>query len=262
MDVRRVFAVAKKDILLRLRYRGAYLVSAFFEPMRTGILFLLVYAGFFSSGAVSIGQVTGENYVVFLLLGMLLAVIFRFGFDMIAGAFFTEKIYQTIQGLLISPARKVEIILGMGLRGLIDILPMMVISLSIAYVLLPISPASFLYVMALMGLMYVLVLGVGFINAAYVLGNESISKVFDLVAWTWILLSCFYYPIESTPRLIRPFIELNPVYQANHAIKAAWMNGVLDFGSLTYVLAAAVLSLNFGVFIFNRVWKTRGIDGY
>jgi ABC-2 type transport system permease protein len=262
MQARRIIAVAKKEMLLRMRYRGAFLVSTFFEPLKMGLLFFFIYTGFYSSGASSIGGVTHSNYVVFLLLGILSGAYFRMGTDLLAFSFYNEKIFQTIKGLLISPAQKIEIILGIGIRGLVENIPMTVIIFAILFAVAPIGPAVFLYVLSMFALLYLLVLGFGFVSGAFALANESVSKIFDVGAWAWIMLSCFYYPIESTPRLIRPIIELNPAYQVNVAIKAAWMSGQMSAGSLAYALVAAIVSLYIGVIVFNAVWNRMGLEGY
>ena len=262
MKARRVLAIARKEMLLRLRFKCGYFFETISTPMRLAVLFLFIYGGFFSSGASNIGSVNEGNYIVFILLGMALSDILNTGFNLMARSFLWEKFWQTIHGFLISPATKIELICGIGIGGLVDSLPLLVVSMALSFFLMPISTANFLCVVVIILFAYMMILGFSFINAAFVLSNENFSAVFNFAALVMIFMSCFYYPIESLPRFLQPLAQINPVYHANIFIKSLWIFGVFEAKSLVYVFVMSVLSLFFGVYVFDRVLSRMGIQGY
>jgi ABC-2 type transport system permease protein len=262
MQINRILAIAKRQVILRLRFKWDYFMHTIVFPAKNLIAFLLIYLGFFYSGATNIGGITRENYIVFLLLGMMFMAIFNTGWDIIAGSFLNEKYWQTIQGVLISPAKKLEIILGYGIGGLVNIAPLLLLSLIFCYIIIPIRIINFVYIIILLLLMYLAILGAGFVQAALKLSNENIAALLTPAFWVWVFISCFYYPITSLPKFIHPIVELNPIYHANYVIKHLWIYNTFNIKSLFYLSLLSLMSLSAGIYIFNKVWKKIGIQGY
>jgi ABC-type polysaccharide/polyol phosphate export permease len=262
MKISRVLAIAKRQIILNLRFKWSYLLGTFIFPLKSLVGFFIVYSGFFYSGATNIGGITKETYVVFLLLGMIFMTIFNKGLGVISGAFTQEKFWQTIQGVLTSPAKKIEIVLGYGIGGLVNMLPLSVLSLAICYAIMPISIINFICIIILLALMYLTILGIGFIRAALQLSNENISAFLTPFFLGWMFISCFYYPITSLPKFTHPLVKLNPIYHANWVIKSLWMHGSFELKSFFYLALLSLISLSVGIYIFNKVWKKMGIQGY
>ena len=261
MRISRILTIAKKESVLKLRFKWGYIFDSIVNPLRLGLLFFFVYSGFFYSGAENIGGVTAKNYIVFVLLGMTMANLFTSGFKVISNSFLREKWWKTIQGLLTSPAKKIEILLGFGIGALADILPVFLFSIIIAYIILPISLINFLYFLAIIIITYLMVLGLGFINAVFTLSNENLASFFHFASWGVIFLSCFYYPITSLPKFIHPLVKLNPLYYANVVIKSLWMYNALSIKSIFYLSILSLISLGIGILVFNKVWKKLGIHG-
>jgi ABC-2 type transport system permease protein len=262
MKISRVLAITKRQIILNLRFKWGYFMNTFIFPLKGLISFMLIYLGFFYSGATNIGGITKETYIVFLLLGMVFMTIFGTGWGMISGSFMQEKYWQTIQGVLTSPAKKIEIIFGYGIAGLINILPFLMISLVSCYIIMPISLTNFIYIIILLLLMYLAISGIGFIQAALILSNEDLSALILPAFWAWAFISCFYYPITSLPKFIHPIVRLNPIYQANFVIKHLWIYNTFNIKSFFYLSLLSLISLSAGIYIFNKVWKKIGIQGY
>jgi ABC-2 type transport system permease protein len=262
MKINRILAIAKRQIILNLRFKWGYFMQTFIFPLKSLVAFLVIYLGFFYSGATNIGGVTRENYIVFLLLGMIFMVIFNQGWNIISSSFMQEKYWQTIQGVLTSPIKKIEIILGYGIGGLVNMLPLLLISLFFCYMVIPIRIINFIYITILLLIMYLAVLGVGFIQATLKLTNENIAALLTPVFWAWVFISCFYYPITGLPKFIHPLVKLNPIYQANFVIKHLWIYSTFNIKSLFYLLLLSLISLSAGIYIFNKVWKKIGIQGY
>ena len=262
MEINRIIAIAKKQLILNLRFKWGFFMNNFIFPLKSLISFFLIYIGFFYSGANDIGGVTRGTYVVYLTLGMTFFMIFNTGWNAIAQSFMQEKFWQSIQGILVSPAKKIEIILGYGIGGLMNFIPLLSISLIFCYILIPIGIIKFLYIIILLSLMYIIILGFGFIKAALNLSNENISALLTPAFWIWVALSCFYYPITSFPKFLYPIIYLNPIYHTNFVIKELWIYGKFYPKSFFFLSLTALISLSVGIYIFNKVWKKIGIQGY
>ncbi len=262
MKTSRILAIAKRQVILNLRFKWDYFMQTFIFPLKSLVAFLVIYLGFFYSGATNIGGITRENYIVFLLLGMMFMTIFSRGWNIIAESFMQEKYWQTIQGVLTSPAKKLEIILGYGIGGLVNIAPLLLLSLIFCYIIIPISIINFVYIVILLLLMYLAILGAGFIHASLKLTNENIAALLTPAFWAWVLISCFYYPITSLPKFIHPIVNLNPIYHANYVIKHLWIYNTFNIKSLFYLSLLSLMSLSAGIYIFNKVWKKIGIQGY
>jgi len=262
MKLYRIFAIVKRQILLNLRFKWDYFMKTIIFPLKSLVAFFVVYSGFFYSGATNIGSITRETYIIFLLLGMILMAIFNTGWQMISVSFMREKFWQTIQGILSSPAKKIEIMLGYGIGELVNILPLLLLSLILCYVITPINIINLLYVIILLLMMYLTILGVGFIRAALTLSNENLSAFLTPAFWGLAFISCFYYPVTSLPKFIRPLAELNPIYHTNFVIKSLWIHNTFNIKSLFYLFLLSLISLTIGIYIFNKVWKKMGIQGY
>lgn len=262
MNLRRVFAIARRHLLQSMRFRWDYIFGIFLGPLKLMLLFFFIYTGFFYSGARNIGGVTTENYIVFLALGTVMSSIFGKGYNAIRGGLRTEKWWQTAEGLLVSPATRLDILLGYGIASLIHSLPMFIMVFTFAYIIMPVPLLNLIYIIALMLAMYAAVLGVGLVYGAFALTNENYNTAFSIASSGILFLSCFFYPMVALPGIFHPLIKVNPIYLANHAVKSAWMQGTIEPKILVFMALASIASVSLGVHFFNRIWKRKGIQGY
>jgi ABC-type polysaccharide/polyol phosphate export permease len=260
MKAARIYAIFKAEVLLNLRFKWRFLVEALFR-LRASFLFFFMYYGFFRSGAQGIGTVNRENYVVFLLLGLILFSVFTQAFNFIGRSFLEKKWWKAVDGLVASPATTLDILLGTGLAALVEILPLLVLSLTFSWLLFPVSLTQVFGLLGILLLMYLGVLGIGFVRAAFVLTNENIDAWFNILYWMAVAGSCFYYPIVSLPEPLHPLVLANPVYHANIVAKAIWLGDPYSSASITYVAITAAISASLGSYLFQRIFERRGMEG-
>jgi ABC-type polysaccharide/polyol phosphate export permease len=260
MKAARIYAIFKGEVLLNLRFKWRFLVEALFR-LRASFLFFFMYYGFFRSGAQGIGTVTRENYVVFLLLGLVLFSVFTQGFNFISRSFLEKKWWKAVDGLVASPATTFDILLGTGLAALVEIVPLLGLSLLFSWVLLPVGLTEILALLGVLLLMYLGVLGIGLVRAAFVLTNENVDAWFNILYWMAIAASCFYYPIVSLPPPLHPLVLANPVYHANIAAKAIWLGEPYSTTSVIYVAITAAISAPLGSYLFRRIFEGHGVEG-
>ncbi len=262
--VSQILAVAQKEIKLNFRFKYNYFLELLLRPIRLLALFFIVYSGFFYRGSAGIGDITKENYIIFLALGALMNFYFLMGFDMVSLKFRQEKFWRTIQAIFISPVNKLSLIFGIGLSELVRLVFISVILILPIYVLIPVSGAKFLLIILVIMLIYFGIIGISFIEGAFWLTNENYVFIFKYFFWGWGFISCFYYPIEALPEFIHPLVLANPVYHALLIIRNLWTEGyVQNIGyHLGIVLGFVVISLSLGSYIFSSVTEKREITGY
>ena len=127
--------IAEKETKLALRYKVPFFTSSLVGPIIRIMPFLLVYWGFFAFGEnASIGgEVTSANFVIFLILGMLCDVFFDTGWKTFTGRFMTEKYWQTIEAMLLSPINRISFIFGGGLSDFISLFPSLLLFLAAGF---------------------------------------------------------------------------------------------------------------------------------
>ncbi len=264
MNFNHIYAIAKKQIKLDLRFKYGYFFDALIVPLRWFVMFAIIYGGFFSEGADTLGMVERENFIQFLLLGSLAYSYFASGFSLFHSKFVQEKYWKTIQGILIAPFNKMDFILGMGLSELLRHVIITPFFLIILYALSPASLNSILLIIITILLMYFGVLGISLLQGVVYLINEDVLPLFSYLFWTWGIFSCFYYPIEALPAVFNPLVELNPIYHGLVIVREVWIYGTVSnfLYHLEFVLSFAIIAPLVSIFIFNKVITKYGITGY
>lgn len=262
--IKQAIAIAKKEIKLSLRFKYDYFFSTLITPIKFLIFFAIVYAGFFATGATGIGGIEKENYFLFLLFGSLIHSIMSSGFFLFQGNFLSEKYWKTIQALLIAPVKKINLIVGTGLSELFKNSIIISVLFIIAFILMRISFLNLLIVFVTLLLLMLGIIGFGLIPGTFALSNENFLFLFKYFLWAWGFLSCFYYPIEALPSIIKPLVLLNPVYHGLYIIRELWINGSVNnfFLHFLIVLNFAIIMPLISIIIFNKVIKKYGISGY
>lgn len=264
--------IAEKELGLDLRYKLPFLLGSTVNPLIRIIPFLLVYAGFFTlESKASLGEfMTFENFISFLFLGIVADSFFNVGYTTFRGKFLNEKYWQTTEILLLAPINRLAMITGVGLAEIVSIIPTLLIFLGTAYFFYPISLMQLFIVLAVLLMLFVLCLSLGLIAGSASLFNENLSPIFDYARVIIVFFSCFYYPREilaikqlgALGELFPSLALLNPIYQANFIIRSIWFTSQPPLEPLLYLTFFAIVSPIAAVYIFVKLWKWMGIQGY
>lgn len=266
-------AIAEKETKLALRFKFSFFAESLITPLIRIIPFLLVYSGFFligGEGAKIGGEVTSQNYVVFLILGMLADVFFYTGWSTFLGRFMNEKYWQTIDAILLAPINRISLIIGVGLADFIALCPSLFLFILFCIFTIPIPLVDLSLVLFALILLFSVSLSIGLIVGCTALFNENLTPLFGYARIIAVFFSCFYYPIEvlRMPALgelgnILPAIAyINPIYQINYIIRSIWLQGVIPLNSFIYALFFAVVAPLAAVYIFRRLFKVLSVQGY
>ena len=264
MNLKQIYAIAKKEVKLGLRFKYNFVFETLLSPLRLFVLFVIVYTGFFSSGASNVGNVEKENYLLFLLLGASVYSFFSLGFSLFYVKFYNEKYWKTIQALLIAPIDRIDLIMGVGLSEIVKLSLTMPFFFGMAFILSPTHLSSFIVVLVTILLLFLGVLSFSLIQGAFTLSNENFLFLFTYIFWIWGILSCFYYPIEALPDIVKPLVRVNPIYHGLVIVRGVWVDGYVSnfFVHFLFVLAFAILTPAVSIPIFNKVIKKYGATGY
>ncbi|MFH1225416.1 MAG: ABC transporter permease [Candidatus Diapherotrites archaeon] len=266
-------AIGEKETTLAMRFKFAFFADSMISPLMRIMPFLLVYWGFFllGQGTAAIGnEVTSQNFVVFLVLGMLADVFFFSGWSTFLQKFTAEKYWQTVDATLLAPINRLSLIFGVGLAEAISLFPSTLMFLALCFFLMPISFVNLALVLFALLLLFTVSLSIGLIVGCAGLFNENFVPLFGYMRIVVVFFSCFYYPLEvlRVPQFgaiggILPTIAyFNPIYQGVNVIRSIWLHGIVPFEPLMYLLFFAVVAPLAAVYLFRRLFRVMSVQGY
>ncbi|MBU2101019.1 ABC transporter permease [Candidatus Micrarchaeota archaeon] len=258
-----IIAITKKDFKLSIRFKTAYLLNTFINPFLSVIPLFIIYYGFLHyTGSEGFGGVTADNYVQFLIFGIIAQAFFYNGTYIFALKFREEKYWKTIDALFVAPINYLSLIIGTGINVGLNLLPLFLVFLLFASVF---GAPSILMITLTVLIMFILLgfcLGAGLIYGALTLFNENFDPFFRYFFAAWILLSCFAYPLNIIPEVFRGIVLINPVFHAVNFAREMWMHNFIAWGSFFYVLGFAIIMPIISVFVFKLAWKRMEVQGY
>ncbi len=258
-----IIAITKKEFKLSIRFKTAYLLNTFVNPVLSIIPLFIIYYGFLHyGGAEGLGGIDLSNYVSFLVFGIIAQAFFYNGVNAFSDKFKEEKYWKTIESLFIAPINYLSLIIGVGINIALKLIPLLFIFIFIVSLFHFGSIIEIILVILIMLVMLVFCLGIGLIFGSLTLFSENFDPVFRYFFAGWILLSCFAYPIEVIPESIRFIVELNPVYAAVTFTRTLWINQIVLWNNFLYVSAFALIFPLIAVYIFKIAWKRMEIQGY
>ncbi|MFH1878953.1 MAG: ABC transporter permease [Candidatus Omnitrophota bacterium] len=181
--------------------------------------------------------VPGIIALILLILTMLLT----------AMAIVKEKESGTIEQLMVSPIKPVELILGklipFGVIGLIDV--MLIILLSVALFRIPVrGNIFFLTGCALLYLLTTLGMGL-FISTRSKTQQEALMSTF-FIALPVVLLSGFIFSIDSMPVIVQWLTFLNPLRYFLDIVRGVFLKGI----GIKILWPQMTALLLIGIFVF------------
>ncbi|MFX0138120.1 MAG: ABC transporter permease [Candidatus Hodarchaeota archaeon] len=290
----KTIAVTEKELKLKLRFPLSFFAYIFVKPFYSLIPFLILYTGLFalqgpdltsiliffselkfndplvqyqlynflkSAFSSSLNQ---TNYLSWLIVGNLIFVFSKNGFDAFIEKFIFEKYWNTIQGTLLAPINRYLMLIGYILITLIESMIFFIMMIIISAFLFPISIFQIISIFLIACLMIVASGGIGLIKGSINLSTESYRVFFELGQFLILFLSCYTIPFEYFPEFLQGIIIINPFYHGVNLARNIFY-GVYTpdiFLSLLFIIIFAIITAIIGVYLFNKIWKKFGIHGY
>src|SRR3989344_1448636 len=254
LNIKQILAVAEKETKLNFRFKFNYFVQNLFETIKSAAVFILIYLGFFSFGAKSIGEVSPQNFVAFLLLGVIASTICYKGYYMFRDKFTNEKYWETISSLFISPLKKINLVIGVCLAELAHLLFLVIFFLVIVYLFYPTAIINVFAVFILFIIFFFMISSFGLIYGIISISLEQYSFLFILFYPILVFFSGFYYPIDVIPGILRIFSYINPVYYTVTLIRNIWLTGIQISDITMYfipIIAFTIIIPIIAILLFN-----------
>ncbi|MAF36017.1 hypothetical protein CL622_02765 [archaeon] len=260
-------AFAEKDLKLAFRYKVNFFAQTFLTPLTTVMPFLLVYSGYFLLGGTQVENLSDTTFVTFLLIGTIVNITLRLGFNRYLNKFKLEKYWQTLDAISITPISKLSLILGGMIDGLVSVIPGIIIISFAAYLFFPTSLAVVLPFVVLIIFALIISLCLGLIAGLASIFNENYSTIFQYSLLGIVFLSCFFYPIsffDNHPilALLKTIVLINPYYHIVTLMRGVWFGTGFSTQSFIFVSMFVVAMPFISVALFNWVWKRFTVEGY
>jgi len=267
--VSETLAIARKEVLIDLRFSVAFLFQSIVSPVGRLVPILTVYAATVGQNAVSpIPGITKETYLPFLAIGIIFNTIWRESTIIFFEKFKRDKWARTIDLFFIAPVHTSAVISGMGISVILRNIPTL---LSFLIVLIIISPTTiFGFLVAFLSFLLVTVIGlsIGLILGGVVLSSENTTPFLSYITAAFTFLTPFFYPVEVIAKLPTPFdhiltplIKYNPLNSALNVARTAWLgSGPVPVMDLLYVFVVALSLVLISGNIFRFIWRRFGIQ--
>ncbi|MBU1118975.1 ABC transporter permease [Patescibacteria group bacterium] len=260
-----LWAFVVKDLKQMFRFK-TNIVNFVFAPMLTMFSFFLVYSSvFMQSGVDDLGFVQKQNYVVYLLTGFLAYSYFHMTWG--KTKLKSEKMMQTLDGILLSPRSRLYILAGKGVKTFFEIIIVTLIFIAFMFFLTPsiIWINLFFGTVALM-FIFIIFISFDFVISSIELSEEGIAAILvNYLPRAFLILGAVYFPIDIIPKWLWWLAYINPVYIGVNIFRSAFMEANIPLGipiSLLYIGALALLMPFFAIYVFDFVLKKWGVRGY
>jgi ABC-2 type transport system permease protein len=214
-----ILIVFRRDLKEYYRWK-LHLVFDVLFPLLDVILFTLVWGSILGGGFQGYGMMTKENYIGFLLSGMVLWTFVR---HCIGGEFthifVEEKHRRTIQYLLASPINRISIPYGKSimpiLRATFNSVVLILVGLTLGFVF----GGNIFLIILIIGLTFLTFSGVGLTLAALGAWREDFADMGWLISYSLEISAGIYFPIDILPANIKNILMYFPQTQAVQAMR-------------------------------------------
>jgi ABC-type polysaccharide/polyol phosphate export permease len=220
-------------------------------PILDVLLFVLVWGAILKGGFQGYGSMTKENYIGFLISGIML---WGFARQCVGGQFshifIEEKHSRTIQYLLASPISRISIPYGKSIlpifRSIFNSVVLIIVGLFLGFVF----KGNPLLILLIIALTFLIFSGVGLTLAALGSWREDFADMGWLISYILEISAGIYYPIEVLPANIRDFLMSFPQTQAIQAMRMVVLQDATFVQLLPYLIPLTISAITMVVIAF------------
>jgi len=268
-NIAQIYSLIIKDLKLKFRFKSEFIVENFIPFLSLFFPFIIFNTLFSLESQFFEGYYSIDNYILFLLLGYCVECsIFLLWYYQ--ELFYDEKIWKTLNGLMIAPIKKVNVLFGFLISGLITRSFSIILTIIICYFLYPIPFYTLIIVIVILLAIAVTFASMGFIIGLFEIVNENISASLSVGISFIAIVSCLFYPIEIFPKSVHPFIKLNPLYYYFDLLRLSWWAGIefreaMSYITIIHVLVVVIFTIIMPIIaslFFLKIYTKYGVSGY
>lgn len=222
--LRTLIAFMKRDFLIEISYRTAFVMQAF------GIFFSsLIW--YFVARLVDAPRTTpglqGMDYFAYVLTGVALLHYLSSAMLSFAGKIRSEQMSGTLEAMLVTPTPIGTIVLGSSLWDFlltsVKVLAYLLVGTLVFGVVLHLE--NLLVALLIIGLTILAFSGIGILGAAFVLYLKRGDPITYVVSSFSALFGGVFYPPEDMPAWMEALSRFLPITYALRALRASLLNG-------------------------------------
>ncbi len=222
--------------------------SQVFSTIFMSLLWLVIFGA--GIGSMRFGKMTGD-YQAFLfpgIMGMaLLVTSIRSGISIIR-----DRELGFLRVILMAPTSRTAIVLGKIFGGSTVAVFQGVVILSLSFIVdVQLHPLTFLYSIAIMGLMAIGLVCMGLVIASFLEGFEGFNLIMSMLIMPMFFLSGALFPIRALPEWLKNLTYLNPLTYGIDGLR----NTILGTSEFSLQLDLIILAC-FAVFMFFAAART------
>ena len=222
--------------IIRFRRQPSRWIGALLQP----IVFWLLLGGGLSASFRPAGAPDGTDYMTYFYPGILvLALLFTAVFSTISVV--EDRREGFLQGVLVAPVARFNIILGQGLGSTALALSQATLLLALAPVAgVQLSPGAGLAAISVLGLLGFSLSNIGLMIAWRIRSTQGFPVIMNLILVPMWLLSGAFFPLTGVPASLEWLMRLNPLTYGMAALRRCLYLGP---GSVLETLPGFGLSL-------------------
>ncbi len=232
--------------IFKMRYKGSFL-GFFWVLLKPFFMFLILFV-IFSSTSGAVGNITSEQYAVYLLAGLIIFTFFNEGITWGMGSIMERA------GLIVKINFKREIVVISSLTmSLINFCINLLIIGIVAIVLnVDISLMALGYIFLICLTMFLGMYGISFFTSIWMVHVRDLTHIWELVSQLLFYASAVFFPVALIPEKYRFIVKYNPIAIFIESVRKALI--YQDFVHIKFVLAALIGSIII-IFIGRRYFK-------
>lgn len=267
-NIAQIYSLVVKDLKLRTRFKTEFFVEFFYPFLALFTPFIIFSTLFTIDVNIFEGYYSSDNFILFLLLGYCSqSCIFLLWYY--RDLFYDEKTWKTLNGILVAPVNKFNILFGYYISSLISRGLEFIIIIIICFILYPIPLINLFFTFVMLFCISITFAAMGFLIGLFEIINENISASLTIGISFISIISCLFYPIDIFPERFQFIILLNPLYYYFDLIRLIWWVGIdnsaLNYITIWHILIVATFTIItpiFASFYFRKIVSKYGIQGY
>jgi ABC-2 type transport system permease protein len=246
--------IALKSIIYKEIHRFMRIwVQTLVPPAITISLYFVIFGELIGS---RIGQMSGFDYMSFIVPGLIMMSVITNSYSNVASSFFSAKWQRNVEEMLVAPVPNWVIVAGYVAGGMIRGILVGVIVTFIALLFVDIQVHNIWVIIATVTLTSATFSLGGLINAIFAGSFDDISIIPTFILTPLTYLGGVFYSISLLPEFWQGVSQLNPiVYMVN-----AFRYGFLGISDVSLGLSFAVLGVFIiSLFLIAMTLITRGV---
>lgn len=234
--------------IFKMRYKGSIL-GFLWVLLKPFFMFLILFV-VFSSVSGQVGNLTSQQYAVYLLSGLVIYTFFQEGITWGLNSIMERA------GLIVKINFKREIVV-------ISALTMALINFGINLLIIGIIGTVLGVQFSLLGIAYILLIGlvmflgmygIAFFTSIWMVYVRDLAHIMELVLQLMFYASAVFFPIEMIPEQYQFIVRYNPIALFIQAVREALINQ--NIMNVKFVLLSLLLSIIL-IIIGNKYFKKK-----